>query len=217
LSIPLRRSTAGRSGEAGIGRGVCFGPRLRPATQRSRRAYPLFHRRPFREPWTILDKARAGSAGGRHEADVEAWRPPARHARGQEAPAAGMKSEPGPPITLGNAAAARVRLIVCCLDWRHQVEPDPAETAGRYGAETTVPDWRERLVCSQCRICGSPAPPLARSEVFAELKWEKRCPTSDTARIRSNSRCITRFRRKTIPYQRPMLNSLDSPSATKPL
>ena len=84
-----------------------------------------------------------------------------------------MKSEPGPPITLGNAAAARVRLIVCCLDWRHQVEPDPAETAGRYGAETTVPDWRERLVCSQCRIGGSPAPPLARSEVFAELKWEE--------------------------------------------
>ena len=65
-------------------------------------------------------------------------------------------------------------------------EPDPAETAGRYGAETTVPDWRERLVCSQCRIGGSPAPPLARSEVFAELKWEKRCPTSDTARIRSH-------------------------------
>jgi hypothetical protein len=28
-------------------------------------------------------------------------------------------------------------------------EPDPAETAGRYGAETTVPDWRERLVCDQ--------------------------------------------------------------------
>jgi hypothetical protein len=54
-----------------------------------------------------------------------------------------------------------VRLIVCCLDWRHQVEPDPAETAGRYGAETTVPDWRERLVCSQCRIGGSPAPPAS--------------------------------------------------------
>jgi hypothetical protein len=27
------------------------------------------------------------------------------------------------------------------------VEPDPAEMAARYGAETTVPDWRERLVC----------------------------------------------------------------------
>jgi hypothetical protein len=40
-----------------------------------------------------------------------------------------MKSEPGPPMTLGNAAAARVRLIVWCLDCQHQVEPDPAEMA----------------------------------------------------------------------------------------
>jgi hypothetical protein len=33
-----------------------------------------------------------------------------------------------------------VRLIVWCLDCRHQVEPDPAEMAARYGAATTVPD-----------------------------------------------------------------------------
>jgi hypothetical protein len=32
----------------------------------------------------------------------------------------------------------------------HQVEPDPAETATRYGAETSVPIWREPLVCSRC-------------------------------------------------------------------
>jgi Zn finger protein HypA/HybF involved in hydrogenase expression len=61
-----------------------------------------------------------------------------------------LKSEPGPPMTLGNAAAARVRLIVWCKDCSHQVEPDPAEMAQRYGAETPVPDWRERLICSQC-------------------------------------------------------------------
>ena len=61
-----------------------------------------------------------------------------------------MKSEPGPPMTLGNAAAARVRLIVWCKDCRHQIEPGPAEMAQRYGAETTVPDWRERLICSKC-------------------------------------------------------------------
>jgi len=53
-------------------------------------------------------------------------------------------------MTLGNAAAAYVRLIVWCKGCQHQVEPDPAEMAARYGAETTVPDWRERLVCSQC-------------------------------------------------------------------
>jgi hypothetical protein len=53
-------------------------------------------------------------------------------------------------MTLGNAAAARVRLVVWCLDCRHRVEPDPGEMAERYGAETTVPDWHARLVCSEC-------------------------------------------------------------------
>jgi hypothetical protein len=63
-----------------------------------------------------------------------------------------MKSEPGPPMTLGGAAAARVRFIVWCLECRYQAEPataslraaeggasaDPAEMARRYGPETTV-------------------------------------------------------------------------------
>ena len=64
-----------------------------------------------------------------------------------------MNAYRGPPMTLGNAAAARVRLIVWCLDCRHQVEPDPAEMAARGacpwqrtgGAEMTVPDWHQRL------------------------------------------------------------------------
>jgi hypothetical protein len=39
-------------------------------------------------------------------------------------------------MTHGNAAAARVRLIVWCKECRHQVvEPDPSEMATRYGAE----------------------------------------------------------------------------------
>jgi hypothetical protein len=29
--------------------------------------------------------------------------------------------------------------------------PDPTEMATRYGAETSVLDWRERLVCSRCK------------------------------------------------------------------
>jgi Zn finger protein HypA/HybF involved in hydrogenase expression len=61
-----------------------------------------------------------------------------------------MNAYRGPPMTLGNAAAAHVRLIVWCLDCRHQVEPDPADMADRYGAETTVPEWHKRLVCSRC-------------------------------------------------------------------
>jgi hypothetical protein len=43
-------------------------------------------------------------------------------------------------MTLGNAAAARVRLIVWCKACGHQVEPDAAEMAAQYSAETTVPD-----------------------------------------------------------------------------
>ena len=53
-------------------------------------------------------------------------------------------------MTLGKAAAAQVRLIVWCKSCQHQVEPDPAEMAVKYGADTSVLDWRERLVCSLC-------------------------------------------------------------------
>jgi hypothetical protein len=42
-----------------------------------------------------------------------------------------------------------------CKHCQHQVEPDPAETVTRYGAETTVPDWRERLIGY-----GLPHPPV---------------------------------------------------------
>jgi hypothetical protein len=38
-------------------------------------------------------------------------------------------------MTLGNAAAAHVRLIVWCRDCGHRVEPAPAEMASRYGSE----------------------------------------------------------------------------------
>ena len=61
-----------------------------------------------------------------------------------------MKSEPGPPMTLGGAAAAGVRIIVWCKAGQHQVEPDPAELAERYGAGVSVLDWRDRLICSRC-------------------------------------------------------------------
>jgi hypothetical protein len=57
-------------------------------------------------------------------------------------------------MTLGAAAAASVRLIVWCRGCGHQVEPDPGEMAARYGAETPVLDWRERLVCSGCAELG---------------------------------------------------------------
>ena len=53
-------------------------------------------------------------------------------------------------MTLGAAARAGVRIIAWCKACQHQVEPDPAELAERYGAGLSVLDWRERLVCSSC-------------------------------------------------------------------
>jgi hypothetical protein len=53
-------------------------------------------------------------------------------------------------MTLGNAAAARVRLIVWCKECQHQVEPDPAEMAARYGARR--PHRVTDLAGGRCRI-----------------------------------------------------------------
>ena len=53
-------------------------------------------------------------------------------------------------VSSGSAFSGFTALIVWCESCRHQVEPDAAKMAERYGAETTVSDWRERLVCSQC-------------------------------------------------------------------
>jgi hypothetical protein len=50
-------------------------------------------------------------------------------------------------MTLGNAAAARVAERVVPGVCGRQVEPDPA---ARYGAQTAILKWRERLVCSRC-------------------------------------------------------------------
>jgi hypothetical protein len=97
----------------------------------------------------ILDQARRAAAGPRALTPTEALRAAAIHPR--TAPT-GMKSRTtvGPPATLGSTAEAQLRLIIWCLDCRHEAEPDPAEMAERYGAEMTVPDWAVRLVCGEC-------------------------------------------------------------------
>jgi hypothetical protein len=56
----------------------------------------------------------------------------------------------GGPMTLGNAAAAQVRLIVWCGDCGHQVELAPAELSQKLGVEFPVPEITRRLRCSQC-------------------------------------------------------------------
>ena len=59
-----------------------------------------------------------------------------------------MKPHPGPPATLGSTAAAGARIVVWCRGCGRRVEPDPAELANRYGADTPVREWHKRLVCS---------------------------------------------------------------------
>jgi hypothetical protein len=44
-----------------------------------------------------------------------------------------VKSQPGPPATVGGTAAAQARIVVWCRDCRHRVEPDPPELARWYG------------------------------------------------------------------------------------
>jgi len=61
-----------------------------------------------------------------------------------------MKSYTGPPATLGSTAAAQVSVIVWCRECQHQVEPDPAEHAARWGADLAVVDGVKPLKCSQC-------------------------------------------------------------------
>jgi hypothetical protein len=104
--------------------------------------YPLSRRVQLWKGNTREDPARAGA---RAVAAPEDIRPAA-----SRAPAPRVKFAPGPPMALGGAAKAGIRIIVWCKACQHQVEPDPAEVAARYGAETTVIDWRGRLVCSRC-------------------------------------------------------------------
>jgi hypothetical protein len=54
------------------------------------------------------------------------------------------------PMTLGNALAAKVRLIVWCKGCSHQAEPNIADQVARYGADLVVIDWAKRLRCSAC-------------------------------------------------------------------
>ena len=52
-----------------------------------------------------------------------------------------MKSQPGPPATLGSTAAAGARIVVWCRACGHSVERGPAAMVERYCAETMLLDW----------------------------------------------------------------------------
>ena len=61
-----------------------------------------------------------------------------------------MKGYSGPPMTLGNAAPAGVRLVVWCRGCGRQVEPTLAKWSSATAPRQPVPDWHARLACSGC-------------------------------------------------------------------
>jgi hypothetical protein len=58
------------------------------------------------------------------------------------------------PLTLGQAAAGRVRLIVWCKRCSHQIEPDPAELASRHGEAPAVIEMGAALLLEMRRARG---------------------------------------------------------------
>ena len=53
-------------------------------------------------------------------------------------------------MTLGQALAAHVRLIVWCKSCNHRAEPDLATQTAQRGSGTPVPDWARLLRCTEC-------------------------------------------------------------------
>jgi hypothetical protein len=54
------------------------------------------------------------------------------------------------PMTLGNALAAHLRLIVWCKSCNHRAEPDLATQVAQHGSGMLVPDWARLLRCTEC-------------------------------------------------------------------
>jgi hypothetical protein len=61
-----------------------------------------------------------------------------------------VKGYSGPPMSLGKRRCGQGATDRLVSRLPSQVEPDPAEMAERHRAETSVPDWHKRLVCSGC-------------------------------------------------------------------
>ena len=59
-----------------------------------------------------------------------------------------MRTDPGPPMKLGNIAGNYVHIIVWCKACQHQIEPDPAAMAAGYGGR----DVGARLARAACML-----------------------------------------------------------------
>ena len=54
------------------------------------------------------------------------------------------------PMTLGQALAAQVRLIVWCKSCNHRSERDIAIQVAQHGSGMPVLDWARLLRCTEC-------------------------------------------------------------------
>jgi len=54
------------------------------------------------------------------------------------------------PMTLGQALAAQVQLIVWCKSCNHRADPDIATQIAQHGSGMTVIDWARLLRCTEC-------------------------------------------------------------------
>ena len=64
--------------------------------------------------------------------------------------AIGTEESGSAPMTLGQALAAQVRLIVWCKSCNHRAEPGIATQVARHGSGMTVLDWARLLRCTEC-------------------------------------------------------------------
>ena len=62
----------------------------------------------------------------------------------------GRSQRESEPMTLGQALAASVRLIVWCKSCAHRAEPEVAVQVAQHGAGMAVPDWARLLRCQEC-------------------------------------------------------------------
>ena len=109
-------------------------------------SYPSAERHPRQDRAATGSRAVAAAEGVRATASNHNQKTPPR-----------VKSDPGPPMTLGNAAAARFRLIAWCKACQHQVEPDDAEQS-----DATAP---------RCPFPNGGSGWSARNAVAARLTW----------------------------------------------
>jgi hypothetical protein len=64
--------------------------------------------------------------------------------------AAGDRKGGSAPMTLGQALAAHVRLIVWCKGCNHRADPDIATQVAQHDSGMTVIDWARLLRCNEC-------------------------------------------------------------------